>query len=255
MWAADIQELGVPAQHQAHTTQGSRFKKSSPHDFGCKNQWVLRPRKTEASRVPENSSYRAHTWIYLDSLPLSSSMEVAETYGKELNCLASGLELEGLLSPRQKCWQRPLFLWWVFPTQSQQAGTISESPSTCLILFAPPWWFPGALTHPKFFGPPKLFSVAFLYIWLVLAHASDFTKLSPTISILLLLSGPRPGTISSQPCFTAWPYLGTSMPTTSAAAICRSLCSSYWVTPGRTQMMADLGLHLLGSPRASTPSV
>ena len=71
-------------------------------------------------------------------------------------------------------------------------------------------------------GPPKLLVVAFSHKWSVLAHASDFPKISQTSSIwpqcilYLLLGGPTPGNSSSQPWFTAWPCLGTSKPSTSS---------------------------------------
>ena len=50
--------------------------------------------------------------------------------------------------------------------------------------------------------------------------------------------------------------LGLSWAPTSpaeVAAICGSLCSSCWVALDRTQVAADLGLHLLGGRRASAP--
>ena len=69
----------------------------------------------------------------------------------------------------------------------------------------------------------------------------------------LLLSGPRPGTSSSHPRFTAWLHLGSSKPSTSNSHL-RLLYSPGRVAPGKTQVEADLGLHHLGNPRARAPS-
>ena len=129
-----------------------------------------------------------------------------------------GKSCRGRLSHRHKCWQWPLFLCWALPQHSQQADTISESPSTWLTLFAPHWW-----PHPtQLSGPTKLFPVAFPYKWLVLTNASDFPKFSQTSSmwpqwaLYLLLWCPRPSTRSSGPSFTAWPCLGTYKLSTSS---------------------------------------
>ena len=69
----------------------------------------------------------------------------------------------------------------------------------------------------------------------------------------LLSSGPRPGTRSSQPRFTAWLHLGISKPSTSSSHL-RLLHSSGMVTLGSKQVGADPGLHHLGNRRACTPS-
>ena len=58
------------------------------------------------------------------------------------------------------------------PRMSQQAGAISETPSTGLTLFALPWRFPETLSHPTY-GPTQ---VPFPYEWLVWAHASQLSK-------------------------------------------------------------------------------
>ena len=127
----------------------------------------------------------------------------------------------GQLSPRQKCWQQPLFLCSALPPQSQQAGARSDTPSNWLTLFAPS----GDSLRPCFTqlsGPPMLFPVAFLHEWLVLANASDFPKFSQTSRIWLCwtlylsLSCPRPGTRSSWRWVTTRPLLGTSKPSTSS---------------------------------------
>ena len=128
----------------------------------------------------------------------------------------------GQLSPRQKCWQRPLFLFGALTPQRWPAGFISETHI----------YMTHCLTHPGDFmrlclthlvGPTKLFPVAFPNKWLILAHASDIPKFSQTGGIWLqralchLLSCPRSDTSSSQPWFTAWPCLGISKPITRSS--------------------------------------
>ena len=71
--------------------------------------------------------------------------------------------------------------------------------------------------------------------------------------LCLLLSGPRIGTSSSQPRFIDWLCLGILKPSTGSSHL-RLLCSSCWVALGRTQMLADPGLHHLRNPRACTPN-
>ena len=56
--------------------------------------------------------------------------------------------------------------------QSQQAGAISETPSTWLTLFAPPRRSPETPSHPTY-HPTQ---TAFPYEWLVLAQASQLPK-------------------------------------------------------------------------------
>ena len=69
----------------------------------------------------------------------------------------------------------------------------------------------------------------------------------------LLLSGHRPGIGSRQARFTVWLCLGISKPSTSSSHLIL-LYSLGTVALGKTQVRADLGLHHLGNPRASTPS-
>ena len=84
--------------------------------------------------------------------------------------LASGLWLEGQLSPRQKYWQRPLSLFLSSTPHSWQADAISESPSTWLSLFIQPWWFPNTLPHPTCW-PTQPVSSGFYIGTACLAHA------------------------------------------------------------------------------------
>ena len=48
--------------------------------------------------------------LALSSSPGETAPKAPRTYRDELNCLAAGQELEGQLSPRQKCWRSPVFL-------------------------------------------------------------------------------------------------------------------------------------------------
>ena len=80
-----------------------------------KNQQELRLRKTEGYWGPRQFLLKGCARTYSDSLHMSYSTGPAAgkapgTYGEKLNSLASEPELEGWLSPRQKCWQKPLFL-------------------------------------------------------------------------------------------------------------------------------------------------
>ena len=86
----------------------------------------------------------------------------------------------------------------------------------------------------------------------ILSNKQQPASVSPQ-PLYCLLSGPRPGTSSNQPKFTAWLFLGISKPGTSSS-LYRLLCSSCRVAPGRTQSGADLGLHHPGNPRACTTS-
>ena len=141
-----------------------------PITFGCKNQQGLWLSEKEGSWIPRHSSSRTLTETYSDSLALSHSTGAAAqrmpgTYGESLNCLSSGQEMEGQLSSRQKCSQRPLFLWWALPPQSQQAGTtMSEFLSTWLSLFTPTWWFTEIPPNPTFW-PTQAVSSGFS-IWM-----------------------------------------------------------------------------------------
>ena len=60
--------------------------------------------------VPHKGPKHGLTVICSELHAGAAAPKASETYGEELNCQASGKELEGQLSPRQKCWQRPLFL-------------------------------------------------------------------------------------------------------------------------------------------------
>ena len=138
-------------------------------------------------------------------------------------------------------------------SQSQQAGSISETSSAWLILFVLPWNSPETLSYPSF-GPSQ---AAFPYEWLVLAHASYIlsNKQQPaSVSPQPLL--PKwlwARTSRSQPRFIAWLWLGTSKPSTSTSHL-RLLYRSGRVAMGKTQVRAVLGLYQLGNSRTCTSS-
>ena len=127
-----------------------------------------------------------------------------------------------------------------FSKQSQQAGAISETPSTWLTQFDPPWKSPETLPHPT----------SFPYEWLLLAVASQLSKSYQTRNNWPL--SPRYGTSSSQPRFSAWLRLGVSKPSSSSSHL-RLLYSSGRVALGKTQVGADLGLHHPGTPEPAHP--
>ena len=58
--------------------------------------------------------------------------------------------------------------------------------------------------------------------------------------LYLLLSGPRPGSSSSQPRFTAWLHMGTTKPSTSSSHLRCFIAQAGWLQ-AKTQAGADLG--------------
>ena len=99
-------------------------------------------------------------------------------YREKLNCLASRRELENSFLPDRKvCRGLCLFSEPFSEPQSQQAGAISEAPSTWLTC-------PASVNHQAPY---------------------------------LLLSGLRSSINSSQPRFAAWLHLGISKPSTSSS--------------------------------------
>ena len=146
--------------------------------------------------------------------------------------------------------QRPLSLFWALSPQSQQTGTISKIPSTWLTLFDPPWMTRLAdrqRLHPtELTDPPKL-----------LFHVNGWSRLklcnflNPTKQAAAGFSEPQAR--KGQPRFTAWLCLEIPKPSTSSSYL-RFLYNSGRVAPGKTQVVADLGLQHLGNPRASALS-
>ena len=83
---------------------------------------------------------------------------------------------------------------------------------------------------------------------------SCFTNcLNPLKQATSCLSERPANTSSIQLRFTAWLSLGISEPSASCSHL-RLLYNSGRVALSKTQVGADLGLHHLGNPRASTPS-
>ena len=148
----------------------------------------------------------------MDSIPLSSSVGAADwkawdIWGRTELSSIRARQSGGQLFPGQKYWQRPLFLFWALYANSHRAGRrapylrLHQPGSHCLPHAG------GSLTpYPtQLSGPPQLIPVASSYKWLVLAHASEFSKFSETGNIWLQqalyfpLSCPRPSTSSSWP--------------------------------------------------------
>ena len=113
--------------------------------------------------------------------------------------------------------------------QSPQAGATSESPLTWLTLFPCPG--DSFRPYPIQLAAPPTISVAFLYEWLVLAHASDFPKIAktsriePQHTLYLLLSDLRPST-SSNSFGSQLGLTGAPSSPAQVAATYRLLCSS-----------------------------
>ena len=209
---------------------------------GCKNQWGLKLWKIETAGIPGSSSWRSCAQTYSDSLPLSFSVGgsilkgAKDTQGRtELSITrvrAGGSFLPDVLAE--------IIVPFLSPSpQSQQAGAISETPSTWLPLFATPWWFPEALPHPTFRHNRTVSSGCSIPL-LVLAYASDFPKFSQVSSIwlqqapYLSLRGPRLALAAAG--FGSQLGLSWALPSPAqVAAICRLLSGLCCVTLDRTQ--------------------
>ena len=141
---------------------------------------------------------------------------------EELNCLASGKSWRGSFLPDRSAGKGHLCFDEPSPHRASRLVPYLRLPQPDS----------QGLPHPsdslrpgltQLSGPPKLFPGAFPYKWPVLAHVSDFPKISQTSSIwpqqalYFSLSGPRPNTSGSQPWFKAWPHMSTSKPSTSSS--------------------------------------
>ena len=123
--------------------------------------------------------------------------------------------------------------------------------STWLTLFELPWRSPE--TGPtQLVDPPKLLFHMNSWSWFMLHNflnpLRQATACNSEHSPYLLLSGPRPGTSSSQPRFTAWLHLGISKPSTSPAT------SDCFIAQARWPWQNTLGLHHVGNPKACAHS-
>ena len=178
--------------------QGSSARKISPHNF-----WLQKSAGFES--VEETSGDQA--------VPLKEPTH-EPTHGLTYSAQVPWWQLEGQWWHSGRDWsvwhhgeQRPLPLFWALPLQSQQAGAISETPSTWLTLSDPSWRSPEPLPHPTY-GTTQ---AAFPYEWMA-GLGSCFTnkqQLAPVSS--------RPSTGNSQFSFTAWLYLGMPQPRTSSS--------------------------------------
>ena len=156
------EEQGFPAlrsvPHPAIAVLGRRV----PTTAGCKNQqelddWDGGLLKTEVLQVLKGLCINSGS---LSSSKWTAAWKAPGAYG-EMNWPASEWGLEGQRAEQhylgEKCWQAPLFLWWVAPAaqlfRHLQAPNLS-CPLTWLTHFAPPRWFPKALHHAT--GQPIL---------------------------------------------------------------------------------------------------
>ena len=121
--------------------------------------------------------------------------------GNELSGIR--VRTEGQLSPRQKCWQRP------------SKRPLSDESST----YRADWWAQyrslhepesHSLPHPDdLLRPTQAVFVAFPYqrmSWLTASHfpkTSETSIIRPQQALYISLSGPKSGTSSSRPSFTA----------------------------------------------------
>ena len=132
-------------------------------------------------------------------------------YKKEPKCLASKQKLGTPFSQTER--QAEATVPFLNPPprepQSQQAGAISETPSTWLIPFGPPWISTDTLPHPNYRCPKLLFHMNGWH-WLLLHNF-----LNPIKQATAGLRKPQARHSSSQPRFTAWLCLGISKPSTS----------------------------------------
>lgn len=122
----------------------------------------------------------------MDSLALNSStgesaQKVPGTYKKELHSLASGIWLEGQLSPRQKCHRIHVPLLSPCSSHHTDAGcwlSINPVNTDCPALMIP--W---GSTPPCLWVHPSSFLEAFPYKQFVLAYAGDSLKISQRFTI------------------------------------------------------------------------
>ena len=142
------EELGVQASQQGPKPRVPILRKEFPQTSGCKTSrdwgWV----RWRDSRVPGGPLKGiTHGLTLTHSLwTPAPGQKLERQQGQEMKCLESGAGLGRQLSPREKNWKRPLFLWWTLLPQTQQVSIISESPSTWLSLSA--WWFLETSPHP-----------------------------------------------------------------------------------------------------------
>ena len=116
-------------------------------------------------------------------------------------------------------------------------------------------------------GLPILCLVTFPYEWLLLAHASEFSKNSQTVASGLI-NPPMYCSVAPGPALVAaglaWVPPSPAQVTAGLAwvppspaqvtVIYRSLCSLSWVALDKIQVVADLDLYLLRSPSACAAS-
>lgn len=120
--AAEVssKKWGVPAP------QGCSTRKRIPHTSGYKKsagivaEWDVGLLKSQAVLFKEPSHGLIQTNLLWAPVLGVAVQKAPRTHREKLNCLVSKWELEGQVSPRRKCWQRPLLIFWVL--HSHKAG-------------------------------------------------------------------------------------------------------------------------------------
>ena len=102
-------------------------------------------------------------------------------------------------------------------------------------------------------GLPILCLVTFPYEWLLLAHASEFSKNSQTVASGLI-NPPMYCSVAPGPALVAAGLAWVPPSPAQVTVIYRSLCSLSWVALDKIQVVADLDLYLLRSPSACAAS-
>ena len=151
MWWIKIQEGYLRSKEsQPHTqAQGSNARKIDPYNF-----WLWKPAGIELVKETAGAPKQfllKNPHMGSDSVPLSFSTGVAAwkapvVYREELKYLASR-------------WAEAIVPFLKLHPQSQQAGAISENPSTWLTVFDQPWRFPETRTHPPYGPTQAVFSM------------------------------------------------------------------------------------------------
>ena len=161
-------------EFQPHTTSpspGSQCREV-PITSGCKNQQGLWLSETEDYWSPRH-------FLLKDSCPellglIPSELQCCGSSSKGTSNVWGGTELCGIRSrtggaafSQTELLAEAIVAFLSLSSQSQQADTIPKSPSAWLTRFT----------------VPKTFPVAFPYKWPLLAHATDFPKISQTSSL------------------------------------------------------------------------
>lgn len=112
------EEWGVWAPHQAFQLGASVPEKEVTITSGYENQQSLWLSETEGWEVTVSllevscTDQLANRFISSETQHWGNSLKGTWDIWEKMNCLASGQSLEGQIFPKQKCWQKLLFLCW-----------------------------------------------------------------------------------------------------------------------------------------------